>query len=263
MLGRNLAIACLVLCMLATAPAWAEPFNEVPTGNWSYSACARSVSLGLLPAERSTDFSGRPALTRFEFATAILQPLSEVDRALRVLPAKSPTRSVRETAAEALSLDPKVSELEIAGVVADLIHLAAEFEPELQILGFIPTQAVRALQLLTDPVAGARVADRGPVAPASSAALRPGESGQPMRVALGHGAVALDYDRSLRAPEILDSLARLTSSGLGGTPSRGSGSAAAALSDPFHLPPAHGLRVRTRIRPDLERRSGGDRPPGQ
>jgi hypothetical protein len=218
--------------MLATVPAWAEPFNEVPAGNWSYSACARLVSLGLLPAERSTDFSGRPALTRFEFATAILQPLSEVDRARRALPAKSPTGTVRETAADALSLDPKVSELEISGAASDLIHLAAEFESELQILGFVPTQAVHALQLLADPVAAREWRTAALSHPLLLPALRPGETGQPMRVALGHGAVALDYDRSLRAPEFLDSLARLTSSGPGGTPSRGGGSAAAALSDP-------------------------------
>jgi len=226
---RSFLIACLMIGVAAGA-AWADPFNEVPAGTWCYGTSARLVSLGLLPADPATSFSGKPALTRFEFATSVLQPLSEVDRARRSLTGKPGPKAVREAAAEALNLNPKSSELEIAAAVHDLIRLGVEFGPELRTLGFDPTEAIRALQSLAEPAAARewRVEALARLRPAP--AVRPGTEGEDWRLPLGHGAVALNYATTGKVPEILDTLAMATP----GDVSRlgPGGGATAALSDP-------------------------------
>ncbi len=187
----------------------------------------------MLPTDRPTGFSGTPALTRFEFATAILQPLSSVDRAVRALPAKPDARAVRDAAVETLDIDPRNSELVIARGASDLARLAVEFDPELRKLGFAPEQAIHALQVLANPAEARewrREALARPAIPLP--ALRSTTQGDGLRVPMGHGAVALGYDRTQKAPESLDAMARSLPAALTLPSSRGA-PATAALSDPL------------------------------
>ncbi len=142
-------LAALVL-LGAGAAAWADPFTEVPTGNWPYAVCTRLVHVGLLPADRATGFSGKPALTRFEFATAILPPLTEVDHAVHALKGKPSAAELQDATGAALHLNPNASELEIASASQDLARLGSEFRTELRTLGFDPTEALRGLLSLAD-----------------------------------------------------------------------------------------------------------------
>lgn len=223
-----LVIACSIVLGLTMA-AWGDPFSEVPSGHWSYAACSRLVACGVLPADRATGFSGRPALTRFEFATALLDPLSEVERALPVSHAKPDAKAMANAAAGVIAANPRVPDAEAAKAASDLARLGTEFAGELRSLSFDPADAVRALQLASDPsvVRMWRAQTFARPARPEVATLTDG-----LRVPVGHGAVALGYDRSLRAPLLLDYLAAASSNLTSATPGGATG-AGTALSDPL------------------------------
>jgi hypothetical protein len=229
MIGRCTVIAWLLLLGVASA-LWADPFAEVPTGHWAYGACARLVSLGVLPADRATGFSGRPALTRFEFATALLAPLSEIDRALRASKSKPDAKARLDAAAASLAVNPRTSEVEVARAAADLARLGTFFSEELRSLSLDPADAVRSLALLSN---SATVRTWRTETRARSLTSLPQDTpvGDDVRFPLGHGSVALDYSSGQKAPQILDYLAG-SRSGAGLTASS-LGAASAAFSDPL------------------------------
>jgi hypothetical protein len=167
------------------------------------------VQVGVLPAGRATGFSGPTALTRLEFATTAMEPLSEVDRALQALGAKADAKALRDAAAAALDLDPKTSEADIAQTASDLVRLSNEFAGELRALRFDPALAVHGLELFSDRAAvrawRAEALTRTTLLPAPAYPSAPGEDD--LRLAVGHGAVAFNYNRGTAAPEILDYLA--------------------------------------------------------
>jgi hypothetical protein len=228
-MGRQSVVIAWVMLLGMTVASWGDPFSEVPAGHWAYGACSRLVSYGVLPADRATGFSGRPALTRFEFATALLDPLSEIDRSLRSSKAKLDSKAMLNAAAECLAANPRSSETGIARAASDLARIGAEFSGELRSLSFDPGDAVRALQLLSDPSAVRVWRAEAFARPLRPTPLLPGDG---LRVPIGHGAVALDYNRTLRAPELLDYLAMSGSSPRAVNP-RGATNAGAALSDPL------------------------------
>jgi len=228
-MGRlSVAIACVMVLGLATV-LWADPFSDVPAGHWAYGACSRLVSCGVLPADRATGFSGKPPLTRFEFATAILDPLSEIDRSLRSSKTKPDSKAMLNAAAESLAADPRIADVEVGKAASELARLATEFLGELRSLNLDPAEAVRALHLLSDVSAVRQWRAEAFLRPPH---LSPVSLGDGLRVPVGHGAVALGYDRNAKAPEILDFLAS-SSSGLGAFSARGAAGAGAALSDPL------------------------------
>ncbi len=231
-MGVRVLVVAWLMGMGVAAAAWADPFREVPAGHWSYAACARLVSLGILPADRATGFSGVPALTRFELATAVLQPLTKVAEAVRALPAKSEAKQTRRAVLDVLDIDPRRSEVEITRAANDLARLGVEFEAELRALGFEPQEAVGAVQLLSSPAETRewRKEALNRPTPVHLPALRSSEADDRFRVSLGRGAVALGYDRTLKAPELLDALAMSLPTEVAGS---GTGGASAALRDPL------------------------------
>lgn len=228
MVRQCVVTAWVMLLALATA-SWADPFSEVPAGHWAYGACSRLVSCGALPTDHATGFSGKPALTRFEFATALLDPLGEIDRNLRASKTKLDAKTLLNAAAESLAANPRVTDAEVARAASDLARLGTEFGAELRSLNFDPTEAMRALHLLTDPSAVRLWRAEAFARPAPISALGLGEG---LRLPVGRGAVALDYDRTLQSPEILDFLA-MSSSGLATLGAKGATGSGAALSDPL------------------------------
>lgn len=225
---QDVVIAWVMILALATV-SWADPFSEVPAGHWAYGACSRLVSCGALPADRATGFSGKPALTRFEFATAILDPLGEIDRSLRVSKTKLDAKTLLNAAAESLAANPRVPDAEVARGASDLARLGTEFAGELRSLNLDPGEAIRALHLLTDASAVRlwRVDTFSRPLPTVARSL-----GEGLRLPVGHGAVALDYNRSSTSPEILDFLA-MSSPGLASLSAKGATGAGASLSDPL------------------------------
>ena len=229
MVVRCTVIAWLLLLGVGSA-LWADPFAEVPTGHWAYGACSRLVSLGVLPADRATGFSGRPALTRFEFATALLAPLSEIDRALRASKSKPDAKARLDAAAASLAVNPRASETEVARAASELARLGAFFSEELHSLSLDPAEAVRSLSLLSNR---ATVRTWRTETRARSLTSLPQDTplGDDVRFPLGHGSVAFDYSRGQKAPQILDYLA--TSRSGAGLTAANAGAASAAFSDPL------------------------------
>jgi len=230
MRGRCLAIATLVLITLSAAQSlWAGSFTEVPGGHWAYAACARLAEMGLLP-ERPSAFSGKPQLTRFEFGITVLDPLADIDRAVSALPADADPRTVLNATARALKLSPRSSETDIARAAADLRRLGIEFADVLRALNLDPARAVRALEAVA--VGDVRAWRTEALAlPLRGLSLTRGRSaGDSFRVPVGHGTVALSYDRDLRAPEMLDYLATVAAER--GAKAGGVAAAGPALRDP-------------------------------
>jgi len=231
MRGSCLAIA-LLLMLGAAQTLWAGPFTEVPSGHWAYGACGRLAELGVLGSERASAFSGNPQLTRFEFGVAILEPLTEVDRAMAALPPEPEAKTARNAVTRALRVSPYSSEEQIAAGAADLRRLSGEFGDVLRGLGFEPGRAARGLQALD--AAGLRewraeaLSAPGRALMALAPARRADDA---LRLPVGHGTVALSYDRDLRPPEVMDYLA--ASAAERGTKPDASGNAEPALRDPL------------------------------
>jgi len=210
MRGRRIVVALLVL-LGAVGPLWAGPFAGVPSGHWSYAACARLVEVGILPAEPETAFSGDPELTRFEFGLALLDPLSGVDAALAALSPETSDQMMVAAAARSLELSPRLSEEEIARATNDLRRLSDEYADILQSLKFDSSLAHRGLTALANRDAVGRWraetisgAMRAPMLAPVSVSARADDV---LRLPLAHGTVAVSYSRDPTAPKLLDYLA--------------------------------------------------------
>jgi hypothetical protein len=226
-----MSFACLLLALGLSSPVWAGPFSEIPAGHWAYGACARLVELGWLPAERPDAFSGKPQLTRFEFGLAILSPLGEIDRAFSSLPGRPDAKTLLRALARALHWTPLGSEDDMARGAADLARLSSEFSDILHAMGFDPARAETALK-----AADARgVREWRSQALALPTGTRALTAAQPptdtLRVPIGHGAVALSYDRDPGPLGLLDYFAASVVERVAS--SEGLGLAEPALRDPF------------------------------
>jgi len=231
-LGRRFAAPLVVMLLVSAAGRLgADPFTEVPAGHWSYTACARLVELGWLPAERAATFSGKPQLTRFEFGVALLAPLSELDRAVAALPADADSGALLDAAARVLRVSPMGSENEIAQGASDLARLTGEFSDILRDLSFEPAGVLRALRRMeAKAIREWRARSLGP--PPRASGLAPsGPATDTVRVPLGPGALALSYERNPGPPELLNYFA--ASAAERAMTSEGVGAAEPALRDPL------------------------------
>jgi len=130
----------LLLLSLGTV-VQAAPFAEVPSNHWAYPACASLAQDGLLGARASTDFSGTPALTRYEFALAALDALSRLRQAAASAPAEAtPVSRVHDVVAN-LGLADRPAD-RITGLANDIKRLTEEFQDVLRVLdpGFTPSK---------------------------------------------------------------------------------------------------------------------------
>ncbi|MFB3879886.1 MAG: hypothetical protein ACE149_01420 [Armatimonadota bacterium] len=215
MRAGRLLLAGLIL-LGAASPLWAGPFSEVPSDHWAYRACARLAANGLL-GERKADFSGAPRITRFEFAVALLGPLSLTDEAAAALPADADGRQRLDAVLAALPVTPRQSESEIAGELRDLRRLALEFRDVLDSLGLNTERVAKLLGAMAseDGIRNWRL--RRLARPAGAAALAASggsAAAQPTTVSvpLAHGTVGLSLANPEEAPELLDYLAKSSAS---------------------------------------------------
>ncbi|HHW14309.1 MAG TPA: hypothetical protein GXX28_05165 [Firmicutes bacterium] len=94
-----------VLSTVFCLPVLAEPFSELPAGHWSFKALDALVAPGLVSASALESYRSRPGVMRFEVALLVA----------RALQSAKPSLTAEQTQA--------------------LQRLAAEFAPELEILG--------------------------------------------------------------------------------------------------------------------------------
>ncbi len=203
MTGRRLVLALLVC--LVTMVACADPFGEVPAGHWAYGTCAQLAAAGVLSSDRLDSASASPTLTRLELAAAVLEPLSEVDRMLRTLPAKADAKAMRGAAAAGLHLNPRAADSAIAESAAGLAKLAVEFREELRTLSFDPTLALRGLELLRSaPAVQQWRADTLSYAPARPSGRPSALADGDLKFPIGRGAVAFSYNQGTAVPRVMN-----------------------------------------------------------
>ncbi len=233
MRARWLLVAGLVL-LSAASPLWAGPFAEVPEGHQAYCVCTRLASLGMLSEDWSAGFSGKPALTRFEFGIALLEPLSAVDRALASVPSDADGQTRLRAVLRSLRVSPRNSEEEIAAALSDLQRLAQEFADVLQSMSFDSDGVSRSLRELADEDAIRTWRLENLAYPGQGPALAGGTSAfvsaDTVHLPLAHGIVGLSLTNPDEAPELLDHLAKSAAAEHSvGVPA---GGAAAAVADP-------------------------------
>lgn len=143
-------MACVTV---AHAEGGKGPFSDVPKAHWAYAAIEAMEHRGVFTGYPAGTFSGRRALSRYEFAVAVPRMATDLSRGVEV-GGESPEQQLRAAALEGLGLLRRRE-------ATDFAKLVAEFEPELKSLG---TTAERVNE---SAGAGRRQARSVPPAPAT------------------------------------------------------------------------------------------------
>lgn len=119
---RHLAVAVATALVFALiAPAFAQPFADVPTNHWAYDAIAELAAKGLIEGYPDGTFKGDRAMTRYEMAMVVARLLARIE-SIQV-PAPTPPqvtkadldaiqRLVNEFRAELAALGVRVTAIE-------------------------------------------------------------------------------------------------------------------------------------------------------
>jgi len=93
---RHLALAIAAVFMLAlVAPAFAQPFADVPADHWAFDAIAELAAKGILEGFPDGTFKGDRAMTRYEMAMALARILARIEAIKIPPPPKIPPPEVR------------------------------------------------------------------------------------------------------------------------------------------------------------------------
>ncbi len=103
------------------------PFRDVPQGHWAYPAVQEVARLGYFTGYPDGTFSGRRALTRYEFAVALQRIVTEVQRK-EMDPGGGRGPLLRRRLMEQMDPLPRAP-------LETVLKLVAEFKPELEMLG--------------------------------------------------------------------------------------------------------------------------------
>jgi len=77
---KAVAVLCAAAFMFATvAPAFAQPFADVPTNHWAYDAIAELAAKGLIEGYPDGTFKGDRAMTRYEMAMVVARLLARIE----------------------------------------------------------------------------------------------------------------------------------------------------------------------------------------
>jgi hypothetical protein len=130
------AVLAAILSLAFVAPAFAQPFADVPTDHWAYDAVAELAAKGLIEGYPDGAFRGDRAMTRYEMAMVVARLLARIE-AIKIPPL--PTDLVRTAqlnaanAANAAAL--RAVDQRLTAKVATVQRLVAEFRAELAALG--------------------------------------------------------------------------------------------------------------------------------
>jgi hypothetical protein len=98
---RHPALAVAAVVMFAmVAPAFAQPFADVPTNHWAYDAIAELAAKGLVEGYPDGTFKGDRAMTRYEMAMVVARLLARIESIQ--IPAPAPAPQVTRADLEAL-----------------------------------------------------------------------------------------------------------------------------------------------------------------
>ena len=119
---RHLAvIVAAALVFAVIAPAFAQPFADVPTNHWAYDAIAELAAKGLIEGYPDGTFKGDRAMTRYEMAMVVARLLARIE-SIQIPAPQAPQvtkadldaiqRLVNEFRAELAALGVRVTALE-------------------------------------------------------------------------------------------------------------------------------------------------------
>jgi len=101
---RQLAVglaAALIFAMVA--PAFAQPFADVPTNHWAYDAIAELAAKGLIEGYPDGTFKGDRAMTRYEMAMVVARLLARIESIQIPAPMAPPPPQVTRADLDAIS----------------------------------------------------------------------------------------------------------------------------------------------------------------
>jgi len=140
---RKVALALAASLVLAVvAPAFSQPFADVPTDHWAFDAIAELAAKGIVEGYPDGTFKGDRAMTRYEMAMVVARLLARIE-AIKI-PAPAPPVKVPP---------PEVSRADIT----TLQRLINEFRAELAALGVRVTAVEEELAALRDRLDNVRV----------------------------------------------------------------------------------------------------------
>ena len=137
---RYTAVAVAAALMFAVvAPAFAQPFADVPTNHWAYDAIAELAAKGLVEGYPDGTFKGDRAMTRYEMAMVVARLLARIESIQ--IPAPQP---------------PQVTAQDLANIQ----RLINEFRAELAALGVRVTAIEEELNAIKARLDNVRITGR-------------------------------------------------------------------------------------------------------
>jgi len=130
---KQLALVLAALLSLTlVAPAFAQPFADVPTDHWAYDAIAELAAKGLIEGYPDGAFRGDRAMTRYEMAMVVARLLARIE-AIKIPPL--PPDLVRRADLAKADAANAAARAAITKKLAIVQRLVAEFRAELAALG--------------------------------------------------------------------------------------------------------------------------------
>lgn len=130
---KQLALVLAALLSLTlVAPAFAQPFADVPTDHWAYDAIAELAAKGLIEGYPDGAFRGDRAMTRYEMAMVVARLLARIE-AIKIPPL--PPDLVRQADLAKAQAANAAARAAITTKLGTVQRLVAEFRAELAALG--------------------------------------------------------------------------------------------------------------------------------
>ena len=125
-----------LLSLTLVAPAFAQPFADVPTDHWAYDAIAELAAKGLIEGYPDGAFRGDRAMTRYEMAMVVARLLARIE-AIKIppLPPDLVRRAELQKADAATRAAFAAADNVLRTKLATIQRLVAEFRAELAALG--------------------------------------------------------------------------------------------------------------------------------
>jgi hypothetical protein len=125
-------VLAALLALTLVAPAFAQPFADVPTDHWAYDAIAELAAKGLVEGYPDGAFRGDRAMTRYEMAMVVARLLARIE-AIKIPPL--PPDLVRRADLAKADAANAAARAAITKKLAIVQRLVAEFRAELAALG--------------------------------------------------------------------------------------------------------------------------------
>ncbi|MDR7535660.1 MAG: S-layer homology domain-containing protein [Armatimonadota bacterium] len=157
---KQLAVVlAAILTLTLVAPAFAQPFADVPTDHWAYDAIAELAAKGLIEGYPDGAFRGDRAMTRYEMAMVVARLLARIE-AIKIppLPPDLVRRAELAKAQAAEAAARTALDKRLTSKLATIQRLVAEFRAELAALGVRVTAVEEELAAIRARLDNTRIA---------------------------------------------------------------------------------------------------------